>query len=372
MKYFKITALFIFSCIFILLLGIHFYYNLQFKWKSDRVYLPDVPTSNYKKPTIEEAQIANGPHLIPETCYKNKKSIDDFEIRGISDIKEKCAFFSEKGISFFGHGYFTPVGRLPYILITHQKNKIRLNNIIIWLPGGPSDLIWFGYHHILTRFKEKLSAEYDAIIIPAYYGTGYRSAHPRIGVTAAAEEISFLHDYLIKIHNSKIRYLTFSSGGIVANELSLIRSISSISINPPLITIEEADRRGKARLDPSYANGEEAGILNDGEGFDFGDHSITRPRLVDHDDWKRKYFGEYSDKKTIMMEENSLNKNSNCRSIIIGNKDERIGVDVIPSIKNKENFTIIPNLDHFVDNTADIEKVLVAIREAAERCPLNL
>lgn len=307
-----------------------------------------------------------------EECKITTSDIQDFDRHSFSEDSYDCVLFKSSDYKYLAASFYNKVGRLPYFAMSRNDVQKKSENIAIILVGGPTDHIWHGFNNETTKLFQGLANKFDKIIVPGYYGTAYRSAYPRIGINAAAQEILLLDDYIKANTNANTYYVSFSSGGDIIDTMLEDRANSALLINPGLIpTYEIAEKRYKK--EPELKKLKRVPVYNDGKGYDFGRTRGSRHRWADYEPWVRAYFGTYYENKSILDNDIYISEKHGCLKIIAGKDDQRIGVEESKRYPNRKAVTFIDGMNHFIDTPIEREYVYEYIDTLLknEKCKLH-
>ncbi len=303
----------------------------------------------------------------PKACMPFGTNAMEFNKYGFPEEVGECYSLKYDGYEITRRKIELVTGTLPFL--SFQKGNVsKRTSVGVILVGGPSDSVWSGIDSDWFKLLAEMSQKFDVIMIPAYYGTSYRSAYPRSGMDAAADEVSL---FVRSIQSSGIQDITvigFSAGGLVSEGVAQQVGVNALAVNPPLIPIEES-YVSQAKLDPSWSLRpiEERGFLNDGYGYDFGRTRGTRLQMAPWKSWHETYFDDYYRRKSIL--DSPIFKDDNaCFSIMAGKKDTRIGLPEAPRYANFKHVILVDDVDHFINEDPEIVALSVQVDTHRKKC----
>lgn len=339
--------------------------------------LPPIPVGGAIDEADSPVAIANselGQHrklrflLFSEQCPNLIDGHRKFGVEVTHDRSEDCILLRDGAYLISSGGFYSGEGRLPYITIKlKNRSQTEIANTAIFLVGGPQDSIWNHEGSNSATFLKGLANQYSLVIVPAYYGTGYRSAFPRSALHAAAAELYKLDDALEAAGIPSPTYITTSGGALVFDVMRRQRELNGFIINPPFAPIKAIK---EYRLSLGQKFNDESGkgpIINNGKGFDFGIPKERKLQFVDRKEWLERYFAEYFSDRTI-FDDRFYEQNNPCIRVVRGSQDNEMlaGRDDIEHVKSA---SVLKGVDHiFIDSEFERNSVLSALQTFQENC----
>lgn len=212
-------------------------------------------------------------------------------------------------------------GSLPYVVLWKVGVPSKSGQTL-FLVGGPRDTVIGPWNSAFMKLLRTLASKSGTIVVPAYYGTAYRSVYPRQDIEVAEEELL----YFLRDQGNYSAVVGGSAGALLGYKLSTRAALPALLISPTLPSISESYRIENA--DFIYGNFKQRSRSTSVLAYRLlTDRATPVGILTDRVEvLNRAFFGSFYD-KGLYDRVREAHKRSDCIRFVFGARDGSSGLD---------------------------------------------